>query len=423
MSPRGSRESVPGMSRLQYVMGVLEDHGHKVEVTFDEIFQTVKKIGFQIEYERIKMSGLHKDLTKEEIKEKYEKQLKNLTRRDLIRLLKRWNILEPSDLLNHYRFVESSKNCISKILLAKKEGDENKQWLYLYSLALISGEFFIFPGKYSLTLRSSNTGSLYFEELQGRLGNVTIKRPINPTSTRVITDWMELFGFSAKFPTVKPDGKESELIISTKAVATLKEVTELKIFLEKRQSDQLIDILKEFATDKHLSPFEAKSLYQCVLKTGIIKTNNSLVSESKIGDILLQAIKNGVLVVTEEGNVAKIIERPEEVPPDTTFLITDFQLSLENFYEVLYEKMLKLRKTSYDYVWISDLKREVCKETHIHPRTFDKLLKEIFRKYGPDVIEVTGVYAATFSRKRIKEIPLNIDGRPIYKIRLKREKL
>jgi hypothetical protein len=426
MSHPNLKESVPGMSRLQYIMGILEDHGHKEEIGFNEIFQTVKKIGFQIEYERIKMSGLLKDLTKEEKKRQYEQQLENLTRRDVIRLLKRWNILEQTDIPDRYRFTDSSKTYITKILSSKKEGNESKQWSYLYCLALMAGEFFIFPGKYLLTLRSTSTGSLYLEEFAKKLGNVTINRSINMTSMRVISDWMELFGCSAKFPVIRPNGMRARardrLIVSTKAIATLKEIVEFGDFWKKNQNVPSVDMLKSFAASKNLSLFEAQSIFQCALKIGIANIN-ALSRESKVSDVIRQAIEKDMLVVRENGTTAKVIEFPEEVPADVTFVLTDFHLSLQSLYEILYHKMKGLCKSSYDYVWVSDLRREVCKETHIHPKTFDNFLKEIFRKYGPDVIETTGVYAATFQRKMIKEIPLNIDGRPIYKIRLKREKI
>ena len=79
-----------------------------------------------------------------------------------------------------------------------------------------------------------------------------------------------------------------------------------------------------------------------------------------------------------------------------------------------------------DSAWIHEIKKQILGYLHIPPKRFDELFTLIYRKYGPSIIETAIVQADSLGLRRIKGKsvkPIIIDGKPIYRIRVRRDYL
>lgn len=264
------------------------------------------------------------------------------------------------------------------------------------------------------------------EEFAESLGQVLLGKPINPISIDVITDWMNFFRYSNTFPISQSKGRKKDIIVLTKAVASLEEIQDFIAFSKGTSELPASNLLDEYCKQRNVNAFVGKSTLECVKQLEIPLTDKDRQLFGEVGDkknLLKKALDSNLLSIFEHENSARISKEVPETIPESTFVVTDFSLDFQDFYEVLYKETKRAITSSYGYAWVYDIRREVCKKTHIHSSTFDEYLKLIYRKYGPDVMETAAALADTLAAKKIKEVPLNIDGRPIHRIRLKREHL
>jgi len=416
------RLSVPRLSRLQYLTAAICEHGSKAQVEFDQLYQTVKRKGFEIEKERIRSSGIYRDITKEQMSSCYAEKLRRQTK-ETIRLMKRWNLIEAlKDKEGIFRFRLDQSSFTDMV----KAPDETTLRRKLYEQALHSGESLIFPSKYLMVLRNITTNGLggvaYNERFREDLGKATFGRPVNRITMDVLNDWMTFFQVSDVFEA--PSGVQE--VVLSKAIASLREIQDLAETSQKTSS-HIDKLLREYRTAEKKSEFAARSVLECTLHLGLLRTqkDDRLVYTPDLSskDMYANLLGKNGWVISESDNFAETLDAVPFDRPERCFICVDFKIDLQSFFHTLVEKVEKNISAEYEYVWTDRIRREVCETAHVHSTVFDDYLRQIYQKYGPGLIETAAIYAETMAAKKIKAVPLIIDGRPIYKFRLRRKHL
>ena len=409
-------KSVIAISRAPiYILDIATMLTNRSKIKKSDIEAMIKKAAVKVEIERShttrpRLTSLHGE------RKSYGKRGLTIMANLTIKLLEQLELLCPKDtdtyevtpILRSIGKLWSMKDPKAKLLLRS---------CFFYYGAKKNNPFRI--GRFLKAIRDYKSDEIYIK-VKGEIYRITmhsegglvycedtifkdrILRCTEPTLT-AIKDWGYFFRLTNHFRERLAIDNAPPLrvtcLVSAKRLASLSEIYALMEILQKIPPSPPTSIINNYSETFKVPRYTALCILECARALGIVlDVNNKIKLNTTEGfpkDILRRAVQNGMLAIDYPlGDLNTYLDamfNPEKlctIPSEACYVITDGIISLPRFHKVLFNCYLRTAGTRLSYARIHDVRRLVCKELKIHDDQFDELLLTLYRKLGPDKIQL-----------------------------------
>jgi hypothetical protein len=417
---RKAKKSVTGFSRLEYILGFKECLGiagkfiDQASFRFSDAYSVVKEVALSIEAQRHHFAKSRIDVSKlgygseEQKLEGYGSTKLETITKTAISGLRKWELIKPIS-VNTYSPLEGLRQ-IGRLC---REGkiQEAKTSLYHY---IIRKEHPFSPRRFLIRLRDYKPEKVLFTKPQ--LAEMPLQETggiayaddafieylqTNSWAMTVMSDWGSYFELTDWFPEtfiINNVKFRTRMLVLTKRIASLKEMEAIYSFEKEQSIEQSSTLVEEYSRKSNLNKYAVQSILKCAERLGLLKMTNSRVEcgqELSENEMINKALIEKVWIIADADEYRGIISDASSIPPvdaNNIFVLFHEEISLETFYERLYDGYVKSAEgKTYQTTWIHKVRKEVCKSLHINWIKFDQLLTKLCIKLGAPYVELAKV--------------------------------
>jgi hypothetical protein len=412
--------AVTGISHIEYIFPIATyvHMQNKDSITKEEILSIVREEAIRREKEKaLALGKFWQDYEKKLAKKK--SFLKGITD-SLILAMRKWGLIEDARTKEIFQVLPPLRD-IGKL---NSMTEVEKAKIRLYELILRSKKETPFePFNLLMQIRNNVLDEIeaivkrdhkkIIERFQvpyseGRVYNdnffVYKKLGTNFRSFDIMTDWgyfFELLDTYETSPILIKEAKRRVLypkyeVFLTKVISTINEMNQfLEFAKEKTEPLSINDFQDKFKYSKYATISVLHNLKALDLleykeeKIGISSKALSIQDVKELTKAIFEKIttRGGLIILDAPEEKAVLSTFSTNINPNYTLIMLNPSWSLEDFEKSIRSAYDRLTKGMvYRYVWISKLRKEVCRELRIHSSTFDSFLCKLGEE-KPEIVE------------------------------------